>query len=298
MSKPGSIFISYRRSDSITEAGRIYDRLVSAFGSEYIFKDVDNIPYGADFVDYLDQAVGQCDVFLPLIGPTWLGTTDANGNRRLDDPHDFVRIEIASALRRDILVVPLLLNGALMPGLSDLPADLQALARRNAAQVRHDPDFHNDMGRLITKLEEYFTSRNIPLPQKATPQQTIKNRPAPTSSTGKAHLIPAILSCLGGLTALLIGGSMGGELIDYGIGVLLFVVGGLLFSRQLWTWGVAIAMQIVAIILCSVETFHSAFDEAGNFSPTVTTYVLALVPAIALITLIALLLPKVRRTFH
>ena len=161
MSQPGTIFISYRRSDSHAEAGRIYDKLVGVFGPDRIFKDVDNIPYGADFVEYLDQAVAQCDVLMVLIGHTWLTVTDAQDKRRLDDPHDFVQIEIASALKRDILVVPVLLNGVLMPTPENLPEDLRPLTRRNAVQVRQDPDFHRDMQRLITNLEDSFASRGV-----------------------------------------------------------------------------------------------------------------------------------------
>ncbi|MEM7649399.1 MAG: toll/interleukin-1 receptor domain-containing protein, partial [Cyanobacteria bacterium P01_A01_bin.70] len=250
MGQPGSIFISYRRSDSITEAGRIYDRLVEAFGAEQIFKDVDNIPYGADFVEYLDQAVSQCDVLLPLIGSTWLSTTDAQGERRLNDPNDFVRIEIESALKRDILVVPILLNGAVMPGPSDLKGDLQVLARRNAAQVRHDPDFHSDMRRLISKLEEYFVSRGLaaaPSPQGVAPLAAS----TPETKSNNAVLIPAGLSFLGGLMAILLGGAP----IDYGIGILLFAAGGILFAKQTWAWGVAVAMQAVVTVICGLEAY-------------------------------------------
>lgn len=294
MSKPGSIFISYRRSDSITEAGRIYDKLVDAFDSEHIFKDVDNIPYGADFVEYLDQAVAQCDVLLPLIGPTWLTTTNAQGQRRLGDPNDFVRIEIASALKRDILVVPLLLNGAFMPGPSDLPEDLQSLARRNAAQVRQDPDFHSDMNRLIGKINQYFVSRGISLPSEA----PASSASASSVKKGNAFIVPAIMSGLGGLTALLVSTSMGGELIDFGVGILLFVAGGMLLTQQLWAWGIAVAMQVVAAILCGIEAINSAFDDSGAFAPDAVTIALSLIPVIALLTLGVLLMPKVRRQFR
>jgi hypothetical protein len=179
-----------------------------------------------------------------------------------------------------------------MPGPSDLPEDLQSLARRNAAQVRHDPDFHSDMRRLVTKIEDYFVSRNILLPQSAAEASH------PALVNGKGYLVPAILSGLGGLVAIVVGGAIGGEPIDYGIGILLFAVGGLLFSRQVWAWGIAIAMQVVAIILCGMEAVYSAYDDLGNFDPTGTTVSLALIPVIALITLITLLLPRIRRSFH
>lgn len=182
MSQSGTIFISYRRSDSHAEAGRIYDKLVGVFDPDRIFKDVDNIPYGADFVEYLDQAVAQCDVLMVLIGHTWLTVTDAQGKRRLDDPHDFVRIEIASALKRDILVVPVLLNGALMPMPENLPEDLRPLTRRNAVQVRQDPDFHRDMQRLITNLEDSFASRGVAVTDNDQIARQSKGKPSNSAS--------------------------------------------------------------------------------------------------------------------
>ncbi|MFN8378855.1 MAG: toll/interleukin-1 receptor domain-containing protein [Anaerolineae bacterium] len=146
------LFISYRRSDSNEVVGRIYDRLVRDLGVNCVFKDVDNIPLGVDFVDYLDEQVQLSTGLLAIIGPTWLTVTDDQGRRRIDDPNDFVRIEIGSALRQGIPVVPVLVRGAAMPSALDLPEDLQKLARRNGISVRADPDFHNDMTALIRKL--------------------------------------------------------------------------------------------------------------------------------------------------
>jgi hypothetical protein len=145
------IFVSYRREDSPDTAGRIYDRLVQQFGSEAIFKDVDSIPLGVDFKQYLEKQVQQCNVLLAVIGKSWL--KKRTGKRRLDDPRDFVRIELASALQRDIPVIPLMVNKARMPSESDLPEDLRGLVFRNFIQIRPDPDFHNDMNRLIKELE-------------------------------------------------------------------------------------------------------------------------------------------------
>ncbi|HEY9737739.1 MAG TPA: toll/interleukin-1 receptor domain-containing protein [Trichocoleus sp.] len=152
----GSIFISYRRSDSAFESGAIYDRLASHFGKHKVFKDIYAIPLGVDFAEYLDQAVSKCQVLLVIIGRTWLTTTEDDGTRRLGNPNDFVRIEVASALRRNIPVIPLLLYGVVMPKASDLPEELQPLARRNGAQVRPDPDFHQDMNKVIEGIEYYL----------------------------------------------------------------------------------------------------------------------------------------------
>lgn len=151
----GCVLISYRRSDSADAAGRIYDSLVEAFGEEVIFKDVDSIPLGVDFKQYLDRKVGESSVFLAIIGDDWLEAVDEQGRRRLDDPDDFVRIEVESALARNIPVIPLLVRGAKMPGQESLPPSLGQLVHKNGIPVRADPDFHNDMQRLISGLEKY-----------------------------------------------------------------------------------------------------------------------------------------------
>lgn len=148
-----NIFICYRRADSENIAGRIYDRLVQHYGKEPIFKDVDSIPLGVDFRAFLDEKVGQCQVLLVVIGNQWVSITDDEGDRRLDDFRDFVRIEIESALKRNIPVIPLLVRRAIMPLEDDLPSEIKGLAFRNGIQIRPDPDFHNDMERLISALD-------------------------------------------------------------------------------------------------------------------------------------------------
>ena len=150
----GHIFISYRRSDSADIAGRIYDRLVEEFGRAPIFKDVDSIPLGTDFKQQLDQKVNETRVLLAIIGDRWLEAADAAGRRRLDDPADYVRMEIELALERGIQVIPLLVRGAQMPDEDQLPAGLKALVYRNGISIRPDPDFHNDMDRLITAIKD------------------------------------------------------------------------------------------------------------------------------------------------
>ena len=113
--KPGRIFISYRRGETAYPAGWLYDRLADRYGGEQVFKDVDSIELGDDFVEVITHAVGSCDVLLALIGEDWLTITDADGRRRLDGPHDFVRLEIEAALARDVRVIPILVDGARMP---------------------------------------------------------------------------------------------------------------------------------------------------------------------------------------
>lgn len=151
-SQVGRIFISYRRADSAGYAGRIYDRLAAHFGKDAIFMDVDTIQAGLDFVEVLENAVQSCDVLVALIGRQWLGIKDESGKRRLDNPQDFVRIEVAAALSRGIRVIPVLVDGTPMPNSDELPSNLETLARRNAILVNHT-SFHTDATRLIEQLE-------------------------------------------------------------------------------------------------------------------------------------------------
>jgi TonB family protein len=133
----GAIFISYRRSDSQGEAGRVFDDLVTHFGEHKVFIDVAGIEAGRDFRKAIEESVAQCDVLLVVVGPEWLNVKDQSGASRLNDPADFVRIETASALRRDIAVIPVLVRGAEMPRAEQLPEDLKGLAYRNCVELTH-----------------------------------------------------------------------------------------------------------------------------------------------------------------
>src|SRR5262245_43923330 len=149
----GTIFINYRREDSISTAGRLHDRLSQTFGRKNIFMDVDHIPAGVDFVAHLNSQVAACNIFLVVIGPHWLEAKDENGARRLDNPDDFVVIEIATALARNIRVIPILVDGARMPKAGELPSSLKALARRQAVEVRQ-LHFGRDADALTERVNE------------------------------------------------------------------------------------------------------------------------------------------------
>jgi len=149
----GKIFINYRREDSIATAGRLGDRLTETFGRDNLFMDVDSIPVGRDFEDYLNSQVAACDAMLAVIGPNWLTAKDDTGQRRLDNLEDFVAIEIGAALARNIPVVPVLVDGARMPKASELPDSLKPLARRQAIQVRNT-NFRSDAEGLVKRLRE------------------------------------------------------------------------------------------------------------------------------------------------
>ncbi len=146
-----SIFISYRRNDTEGEAGRLFDDLVSEFGENSVFMDVAAIEAGRDFRKVIDESVSNCGVLLAIIGKNWVDAKDDNGNRRLDDPTDFVRLETASALRRDIPVIPILVRGAKMPRPEDLPDDLHDLAYRNCVELTH-ARWNSDLELLVNAL--------------------------------------------------------------------------------------------------------------------------------------------------
>lgn len=163
-----NIFLSYRRSDSDDIAGRIYDRLVAHFDKGSIFFDVDTIPLGIDFREFLQGEVQQCQVLVAIIGPTWLSAIGDDGHRRLDSTADWVRIELETALVRQIPIIPLLVRGARLPKATELPTSLQNLAYRNAATARAGRDFHTDMNVLIRGIEtlvERFLTPTTPTPQ-------------------------------------------------------------------------------------------------------------------------------------
>jgi hypothetical protein len=144
----GQIFINYRRDDASHAAGRLYDRLSAHFET---FMDVD-MDLGIDFVETIEKSVGSSDVLIAVIGKRWLTSSDEEGRRRLDNPEDLVRLEIATALKRGIRVIPVLVEGALMPRSDQLPDDLKALVRRNALEVSHI-SFRADTERMIAEVE-------------------------------------------------------------------------------------------------------------------------------------------------
>jgi TIR domain len=148
----GRIFVSYRRQETSHLAGRLSDLLAYRFGEGQVFIDVDAIEPGVDFADEITRAVATCRVLLAVIGPNWLSATDERGRRRLDDPDDIVRLEIQAALDRGVRVIPIMVEGAVMPGRQDLPECLASLARRHALTMRHE-SFRSDAGRLVTAIE-------------------------------------------------------------------------------------------------------------------------------------------------
>ena len=162
------IAISYRREDSTGITGRIYDRLQGEFGKPNVFMDFDSIPYGVDFREHIAQTLDRAKVVLVIIGPEWVGQKSRK-LRRIDDPGDFVRIEVATALQRHIPIIPVLVNNAKMPTAEALPTDIAELAFRNGLLLDSGIDFHHHTDRLIAGIraatKEAKPARTAPDPE-------------------------------------------------------------------------------------------------------------------------------------
>jgi hypothetical protein len=184
------IFVCYRREDAATEAGRITDWLDRHFGEDEVFMDINTIGLGDDFVEKIEGEIDTIDALIAVIGPSWLEAKDENGNRRLDDPTDFVRLEIAQALRRGIRVIPVLVEGAAMPPKPALPEEIQSLARRNGL-VLTNLQFKAGIRALIQALEDIVTSHVPTPPPSESLVQEQKVEPEPGAAQPHAAL-PAL----------------------------------------------------------------------------------------------------------
>jgi Tol biopolymer transport system component len=196
---PGSVFISYRRGDSAGYAGRLYDRLSSRFGDEQIFMDIDTIEPGVDFVQRITQAMTSCRVVLVIIGPDWLTAADRDGNRRLDDPRDYLRMEITEALTRDVRVIPVLVHGASMPSSADLPDELRGLATRHAQELS-DTRWGFDTEHLMEVIERSLRDR----PSAALPSETEASSRPTRRGVPPSYLIVALIMLVAGATVWLL----------------------------------------------------------------------------------------------
>src|SRR5580693_7823547 len=152
----GGVFICYRREESAFAARAIHDRVAQRLERENVFLDVDNIDLGVDWFNVLTERVGACDALVAAIGRNWVSAADKDNRRRIDDPDDFVRIEIEAALKRDVRVIPVLVDGAVMPKAGELPDSLKGLARRQGIDVspaRFDDDVEKLTRALVSILE-------------------------------------------------------------------------------------------------------------------------------------------------
>jgi hypothetical protein len=171
------IFISYRRQDSQSAAGRLADHIKEQMPGVPVFRDVETIEPGVDFVEAIDRALQSCGVLLAVIGPHWASVADAGGRRRVDNAGDYIRLEIITALQRpNVRVIPVLVEGAQMPDSADLPEDMQALCRRNAIELT-DKRWSYDVSQLIETLKK--TLGVEPLPPQPEPRFEPRPEPAP-----------------------------------------------------------------------------------------------------------------------
>src|SRR6202789_246152 len=195
------IFISYRRDDTEGEAGRLFDDLTREFGSNSVFMDEAGIRPGVDLVQAIEQNVADCGVLLAIIGPTWASIANASGQRRLDDPNDFVVLEIASALKREVPVIPVLVHAAKMPSQDQLPDSLKSFSHRNSVELSH-ARWPSDVQLLVEALKTYVA------PSKATAQEPV-HAPVPVqlppphqpATTAQVSVKKSSLPLIGGIRA-------------------------------------------------------------------------------------------------
>jgi hypothetical protein len=146
------IFVSYRREDTSGHAGRLADALASRYGRDHVFIDVDTLRLGSPFADEIARAVTSCDVLIALIGRGWLVAAGPGGGRRLDDPGDYVRLEIETALAAGVVVVPVCVQGARIPGPREVPETLAPMTQRHGFELR-DAAWRDDVVSLVRRLE-------------------------------------------------------------------------------------------------------------------------------------------------
>jgi hypothetical protein len=181
MAAGSRIFISYRREDASAYAGRLYDRLSAEFPDQ-VFMDIDTLEPGIDFVERIEDSVGSADVLVCVIGKGWATAVDRDGHRRLDQPEDFVRLEVGTALRRDIRVIPVLVGGAPFPEPEELPSDLEGLRRRNGLIIS-DVEWRAGTQHLVEAIR-HVLSVPVPPVQEEVIQET--RTPAPTTEVVSA----------------------------------------------------------------------------------------------------------------
>ncbi|HXO30171.1 MAG TPA: toll/interleukin-1 receptor domain-containing protein, partial [Thermoanaerobaculia bacterium] len=193
--RSANIFINYRREDSAGHTGRLFDRLSARLPGR-VFMDIDTLEPGVDFVEVIEKAVGFCQVLIVVMGQEWLRVKDAAGRRRLDDPADFVRLEVATALQRTIRVIPVLVQGASMPRAEELPEDLAKLARRNAIELS-DARWAYDVDRLIKTIEEVLQGLERPAAAAAERHEAAPSAAAARAAKPRAWMavLAAVVVC-------------------------------------------------------------------------------------------------------
>lgn len=205
------IAISYRRDDTLPVAGRLYDRLQATFGKAGVFMDFDSIRPGLDFRAQIRETIDRSNVVIALIGPKWAGI-DADSSRRIDDPNDFVRLEIAHALERDIPIIPVLVNNSPLPKPEVLPEDIRSLVYRQALPLDSGLDFHQHADRVIASVNSLMGSTEAAAPNKEQNVATASSTPHRSNRRALLTIITAVLlAVVGGIVWLELAGKSRGN---------------------------------------------------------------------------------------
>lgn len=175
--------ISYRREDTGLIAGRICDRLRASFGADKVYMDIDSNPIGVDYRKHIDKSLGGCNILLAVIGPRWL-EKDAASRRRIDQPNDLVRLELVSALKRDIPLVPLLIDDTKMPAKEEIPEELESLIYREAFRIDSGRDFHHHLDILCDQIAKHYASAES---KAETSDELEQKKPPPLTATVPPH---------------------------------------------------------------------------------------------------------------
>jgi TIR domain len=201
------ICISYRRADSQAITGRIFDRLIANYGKDSIFIDIDHIPAGTDFRQYLAKTLLKASVLLTVVGPKWLGA-GKSGPDRIHDEADPVRVEVETALRNGLAIIPVLIGSRKMPSPNQLPESLKEFVYLNAVTVDPGVDFDHHMQRLITNIDAILATKRKaaarpPASQSVSARRNVtqvrpsrvsgqhSSRPAPATTDSRERRIPA-----------------------------------------------------------------------------------------------------------
>jgi len=260
-----AVFLSYRREETRHVAGRLADRLTERLGSTQVFIDVDMIEPGSDFAATIVREVASCDVLIALIGPAWSTIADPRGRRRLDDPDDLVVLEIRTALERGIRVIPVLVDGAVMPDRYDLPQGLQGLALRNAVQLDHET-FRTDVITLLDAVERVLPT----LVQKAAePTVGTDHRIIDRAHAGRDRSAP---KGIGASFRRWIASSAGPTGVDTTAGRLLTEGDGDGWprSRRLLAGVMAIVLLVFGVLLAMLIS-HNTLTDGNAVQPTTTS---------------------------
>jgi hypothetical protein len=201
------VFLCYRRQDTQGHTGRLRDRLATVYGTDAVFMDVDDIPHGVDFVDYVESILSTVGLMVVLIGPLWTTIQDRKGRRKLEQPDDLVRAEIAAALKREIPIIPVLVEDATMPDSEDVPEEIRGLTRRNAIELTHRR-WDSDVQRVLNAVNNFM--EGVPFSHAAQQAQPLRAQSPPVRvCTYRVHPASVSFPAVGGTRSVRVSAAAG-----------------------------------------------------------------------------------------